>query len=283
MLSIIEANNPCAVRPLGRAQWNGQTGIIQIKGGKYARFGDMPHGIRAALRNLHTYRTHHGLRSPREIIGRWAPPSDNNPTSAYVQFIARACGVHADDPLPLTCKMNKRLILAIMSFEGAGFQPRPRDLNAAFRMMAAEEAKAGRDPSPYSCGVVDTVMRQPAQRPKRTGGAVGLGGTLVAYLTGALDQVSSLVYRLPGGTLETIKTIIIENKLAIAGALIALAIWLIWSEYNEQSRSPSPAAGGDNDDQHEPSIDRTDGWEGDNQLPRTRDAGYSGDQLRGLI
>jgi len=82
--SIVAANNPCALRPLPRGQrWKGQTGIIQTKGGAYCSFSSPLWGVRAGLRNLHSYRSkRHPVVTPKAIIARWAPASDNNPEPA---------------------------------------------------------------------------------------------------------------------------------------------------------------------------------------------------------
>lgn len=54
---------------------------------KFVQFKTMQLGIRAALIILRTYVTKHNLRSVREIISRWAPPSDGNATEAYIQYV----------------------------------------------------------------------------------------------------------------------------------------------------------------------------------------------------
>lgn len=51
------------------------------------------------LHLLLNYRKIHNLNSVREIITRWAPPSDGNHTSAYIQFVAQRLGVNATAPL----------------------------------------------------------------------------------------------------------------------------------------------------------------------------------------
>ena len=58
------------------------------------------YGIRALARTLINYQDKHGLRTIRQIIGRWAPPVENN-TNAYVRAVAEATDLDADQMLDL--------------------------------------------------------------------------------------------------------------------------------------------------------------------------------------
>jgi len=58
------------------------------------------YGIRALARTLITYQDKHGLRTIRQIVGRWAPPVENN-TNAYVRAVAEATDLDADQMLDL--------------------------------------------------------------------------------------------------------------------------------------------------------------------------------------
>ncbi len=58
------------------------------------------YGIRALARTLITYQDKHGLRTIRQIIGRWAPPVENN-TNSYVRAVAEATDLDADQMLDL--------------------------------------------------------------------------------------------------------------------------------------------------------------------------------------
>lgn len=67
------------------AAWKGRRTKQTDK--KFVQFTEMKWGIRAAIIILRTYVTKHNLRSVREIISRWAPPSDGNATDAYIQYV----------------------------------------------------------------------------------------------------------------------------------------------------------------------------------------------------
>lgn len=50
-------------------------------------------GIRAMAKILLNYRRKHNLRTVDQIMHRWAPGADNNPTTAYVTYVTRHLGV----------------------------------------------------------------------------------------------------------------------------------------------------------------------------------------------
>jgi len=178
--AILRANNPCALRPLARGTWKGQRGTIRTPGGLYCAFTDPVWGVRAGLRNLDTYRRRHRLDSPAKIIARWAPAADRNPETAYARFIARRIGIGSHDPIPHDYEHTRRLIAAIIRFETGTDAVGPETIAQAMALMAAEEQRAGRDPTPY---LSDARPLKPLTRSKEIalgGGAatIGMGGTL---------------------------------------------------------------------------------------------------------
>ena len=54
-------------------------------------------GLRAMAILLRKYKTEHGLDTPRKIIARWAPASDNNDVASYAAQLALALGIGPDD------------------------------------------------------------------------------------------------------------------------------------------------------------------------------------------
>jgi len=66
--------------------------------GRFARFENADAGSQAAPRLLASY-VRRGFDTPAEIINRWAPPSDNNPTAQYASYVASRAGVGVNDPI----------------------------------------------------------------------------------------------------------------------------------------------------------------------------------------
>lgn len=63
---------------------------------EFFQFTDMKWGYRALMRTLQNYRRWHGCQTVADMIGRWAPPAENN-TSGYVSRVCREMQV------PSTC------------------------------------------------------------------------------------------------------------------------------------------------------------------------------------
>lgn len=134
----IRSNNPGNLRATGE-RWQGQTGAD----GGFVTFDSPQAGVRALARTLMTYQDRHGLNTVEGIIGRWAPPRENN-TPAYVLAVARAMGIEPTAELnvhdPATMR---RLVEAIVRHEN-GQQPYPE----ALLRGGVDDALGGRAASP---------------------------------------------------------------------------------------------------------------------------------------
>lgn len=93
----IRNNNPANIRR--GCNWKGL--IRQQKDKEFCQFVSMSWGIRALLITLRTYVKKHHLHTVREIITRWAPPSDGNNTEAYIKFVEKEIN-ELDAPISLT-------------------------------------------------------------------------------------------------------------------------------------------------------------------------------------
>ncbi|KTJ26611.1 hypothetical protein ASU86_06580 [Enterobacter hormaechei subsp. steigerwaltii] len=114
----IRNNNPGNLEYSKTNPWVGQTG----DDGRFAKFETPEHGIRALGRNLLSYQRQ-GIDTVSDIINRWAPPSDNNNTDAYIQAVCAQLGVTADQQLDASNPDTlKALCAAIIKHEN-GSQP----------------------------------------------------------------------------------------------------------------------------------------------------------------
>ena len=93
----IRNNNPGNIRYDGTA-WRGLA--APPTDGAFCRFSDAPHGIRAMAKIISNYGKKYGLCTIAGIVGRWAPPTENN-TGAYVAAVARAIGCAPDAPIDI--------------------------------------------------------------------------------------------------------------------------------------------------------------------------------------
>ncbi|AXE12002.1 hypothetical protein AMA91_002776 [Salmonella enterica subsp. enterica serovar Mbandaka] len=114
----IRNNNPGNLEYSKSNPWVGQNG----DDGRFAKFETPEHGIRALGRNLMSYQRQ-GIDTVSEIINRWAPPTDNNDTAAYIKAVCEQLGVSADEPLDSSNPDTlKALCAAIIQHEN-GSQP----------------------------------------------------------------------------------------------------------------------------------------------------------------
>lgn len=103
-------NNPLN---LTGSNWSGQTG----SDGRFAQFETMEAGRAAADVNLQAYHRKHGLNTVSGVVGRWAPPNEND-TGAYVTRVSRELGVGPNDPLDMADPgVRERMLDAMQGVE----------------------------------------------------------------------------------------------------------------------------------------------------------------------
>ena len=111
----LRLKNPGNIRPGA-----GFFGEIGDDGG-YAKFASDAAGLRAIQRLLMTYGNQYGINTLRGLANRYAPPSDNNPTENYIEFLSQKTGIDPDEPINLA-ERGAEIIPAIIGFE-QGKQP----------------------------------------------------------------------------------------------------------------------------------------------------------------
>lgn len=114
----IRNNNPGNLEYSKSNPWSGQTG----DDGRFAKFETPEHGIRALGRNLLSYQRQ-GIDTVSDIINRWAPPSDNNNTDAYIKAVCEQLGVSADQQLDASNPDTLKALCAAIIHHENGSQP----------------------------------------------------------------------------------------------------------------------------------------------------------------
>lgn len=93
--------------------------------GRFAIF-ETPQAGQAAQGALLQSYGQRGLNTVQAIIGRWAPPSDGNPTDNYAKFVASKLGVSPSQPLDMNNpQVLQALSGAIAEFENGGQSASP--------------------------------------------------------------------------------------------------------------------------------------------------------------
>ena len=118
----IRNNNPGNIRK-SSDRWRGLA--AEQPDAEFFTFTTPIYGIRALGKVLRNYQTRHGLKTVREIINRWAPPSENI-TSAYVAAVAAQTGIPADATIDVNQHIFS-LTSAIIKHEN-GINPYPAEL-----------------------------------------------------------------------------------------------------------------------------------------------------------
>lgn len=111
-------NNPLNIRA-GKSKWLGQVLPSHLGEGSGVRgpfcvFQSMEYGLRAAFCLLRTYATKYRLNCVKDIITRWAPPSEND-TQSYIRHVCVLTGFGGNQRL--TEKDWPRLIKAMARME----------------------------------------------------------------------------------------------------------------------------------------------------------------------
>ena len=104
----IRNNNPGNIEFKEKVNWQGTSD--KKHDGRFIVFETPEYGLRAMARTLRTYQRKHKLDTVRKIVGRWAPPSEND-TNSYVESVARNTGVNPDQRLNLE---NDQELLPLM-------------------------------------------------------------------------------------------------------------------------------------------------------------------------
>ncbi len=118
--------NPLNIRCSARNHWLGLDPKRPcVKG--FCRFISVAYGYRAAVVLIKTYIQRRGCTTPRQIIGRWAPPSENR-TALYVAAVCGRSGLDPDAPVDVEGPQIGRLVAAMARQEtGARIVPEAVD------------------------------------------------------------------------------------------------------------------------------------------------------------
>ena len=110
----IRNNNPGNIREAG-IPWQGRVGSES----GFVTFDSPEMGVRAFTKNLYTYQSR-GLNSIQDVVSTWAPPEDNNNTSAYIRNVSQALNLDPSAPLNLNQNPARtaELIRAMTLIEG---------------------------------------------------------------------------------------------------------------------------------------------------------------------
>lgn len=104
---------------------------------EFRQFESIEWGYRAMFVLLHTYAVKHGCRTLRDIISRYAPPSENN-TESYICRVADATHLSPDEPISTTDAAVMTAVVAAMSAVENGVAAKMSDIWSGWRLFIAD-------------------------------------------------------------------------------------------------------------------------------------------------
>jgi hypothetical protein len=107
----VRNNNPGNII-LTSSLWKGEIPKEENTDGRFKQFYQYTSGIRATIINLQSYYKK-GYRTIRQIISRWAPPSENN-TENYITYVANRCGISPEIPISFNKATVQKIVEAII-------------------------------------------------------------------------------------------------------------------------------------------------------------------------
>lgn len=207
--------------------WQGLVHQSQASDPRFCQFVKPADGIRAIARTLITYQDKRragdgsNIDSILEVIQRWAPGKDNNPTTQYAQFIARLIdGVDFDDEVLDMHNYDhiKPLVEGIIRFEN-GLGPRKND-NTWYPSDVIDEAL-------HRAGVVRRKRKVVTVESTASVGMAGVGsGQLADSLPSVMDAVQQANGHVSSGNIV---------QVVMGVTIIGLACAIAYSQYRKAS------------------------------------------------
>jgi hypothetical protein len=178
---------------------------------EFFQFASAKWGIRALARTLIAYQDKIGLRNIKQMIGRWAPPVEND-TGAYVRVVAAAVGVGPEEQIDVhDYAVLRPLVLAIIKHEN-GQQPyTDAEIDAGLVL-------AGVEPPQRPLNKTRTVQ----------GGQVAASATVLGLTAEAVRQVEPAI--------PLLQSLLQVAPWVVGAAALAGIAYMIWARIDDRRR-----------------------------------------------
>ena len=123
-------NNPMNLRQFGQ-------GFLGDEGEEdsFIKFQDPAYSYRAADMVLDKYGRDYGINTIEDMISRYAPPSDDNPTEAYIDFVSQQTGIGSGDPIDLQDPELRAQLMSPMAMLESRTEISPEDIRAQIQSV----------------------------------------------------------------------------------------------------------------------------------------------------
>ena len=124
--------NPGNIRQ-SRSNFKGE--VRPSRDSAFKQFESMAYGYRAMFVLLNSYHKRYGLTTIREMISRWAPPSENF-TEGYIRFVSERSGIAADAEVDSRSERDMVPIVAAMSEIENGVKAAMNDVYEGWKLFS---------------------------------------------------------------------------------------------------------------------------------------------------
>lgn len=124
--------NPGNIRQ-SRSNFKGE--VRPSRDSAFKQFESMAYGYRAMFVLLNSYHKRYGLTTIREMISRWAPPTENF-TEGYIRLVAERSGIAADAEVDSRSERDMVPIVAAMSEIENGAKAVMTDVHEGWKLFS---------------------------------------------------------------------------------------------------------------------------------------------------
>ena len=133
----LKNNNPGNIRR-SKTRYVGE--ISPSTDAEFKQFESIAYGYRAMFVLLDSYRRRYSLNTIRQMINRYAPPTENF-TEGYIRFVAQRTGIRPDEVLDTRSARDMVPIVMAMSEIENGVKAVAADVEAGWAMFEASAAR----------------------------------------------------------------------------------------------------------------------------------------------
>lgn len=127
----VRNNNPGNIE-MTKLLWKGEIPQFKNTDGRFKQFYNYVYGVRAIILNIKAY-FRKGIKTPRQVINRWAPQGENN-TENYIRYVSNYIGVPDNSPIPFEKGTMKKLVEAIILKENGKLYLNQNDFDKAWKL-----------------------------------------------------------------------------------------------------------------------------------------------------
>lgn len=160
--------------------------------GRFARFDSAENGLAAIDALLSSY-GRRGFNTPEAIINRWAPPSDNNPTSNYSAYVAEGLGVQPNVPLDMNDPGVRRQVAERIAQFETGKRQNATPIPAQTRALSFDDLIPAAQPEQPQGGPNITIRPTNVAQPSVGAGDALAGGVAQGVTLNFYDELRGLM------------------------------------------------------------------------------------------